>query len=513
MKKYMVLLSVLGLAACGGGSGGGAGIGAPSGLAVGESNARLTSMRSNSEYQVAQYVANKLGDDASSVRLSRSAVARSAFTPTTESSGNLNYDRARELVELAEWLVKNDTTEDDIKSKFNTSKDDRNDIKAALKLLDDMNCFVGGSAQETADRIIAHRTDFAEPLADLKAKTEVFNLKNVEVQTAEWSNRMVTLKFNVDRKGRIESIEYPEAQAIIDEARANGDEITDITVGPIGRVGDTNKFVEHAHFDDGTPVDIPYEYVGYGKRLGLQYADFGELKNDLTHVSENWGVQITPFAGGYIGKRVYTVDNAGVPHYDRMRDLADAADDDKITFNGIARGNVTYFWYDGPVLLDDNHYDTPIAEDGLTDNNATLVFDSTGTQTLTADFSDKWYKVQAIKDATGKNAFKIVGGTGGADERFHLPHDENGIVASNMTEGATPGMVDGNSAHNMVYQAGYYGPDGNTGNATEATALMHYQYTPDITHQDANGQNVEYGNVNVTIGFGGTVAQPTTPQP
>lgn len=100
------------------------------------------------------------------------------------------------------------------------------------------------------------------------------------------------------------------------------------------------------------------------------------------------------------------------------------------------------------------------------------------------------------------------GGTGGADERFHLPHDENGIVASNMTEGATPGMVDGNSAHNMVYQAGYYGPDGNTGNATEATALMHYQYTPDITHQDANGQYVEYGNVNVTIGFGGTLQQP-----
>ena len=159
MKKTSILLSsLIILTACGGGNGGsGTGIidkpdapFVPQEDTIASSNAKITNMVSNSEYQVALFVSNKLGTDAESVGLgdiaSRSVTTRGAFVPNV--SGSLYYDKAAELVDMAKWLNQSDTSEGDIIAEFNK---DKNKIKAALKLMDDMYCFVGGDAAEIVD--------------------------------------------------------------------------------------------------------------------------------------------------------------------------------------------------------------------------------------------------------------------------------------------------------------------------------------------------------------------------
>ena len=82
LAGILCLAMVLALTACGGGSGGSGTPGGdviippsdafvPQEDTIAESNAVLTSMVSNSEYQVALYVSNKLGDDAESVGLGK----------------------------------------------------------------------------------------------------------------------------------------------------------------------------------------------------------------------------------------------------------------------------------------------------------------------------------------------------------------------------------------------------------------------------------------------------------
>ena len=91
-------------------------------------------------------------------------VARVAFSKKT--TGNSGYDNARELADIAFWLAKEDTTKQEIIDLFNSTEQidnktvkGRTKIQAALKLLSDSYCFVGGNAQETADRILDKRAD------------------------------------------------------------------------------------------------------------------------------------------------------------------------------------------------------------------------------------------------------------------------------------------------------------------------------------------------------------------
>ena len=148
-----------------------------------------------------------------------------------------------------------------------------------------------------------------------------------------------------------------------------------------------------------------HEYISYAKDLGLKYSDFGILKTDYKNSTFNadaltpagqeevreflaaWGTEIAPFAGGYRDKEVDAT---------RMQELANNGE---IKFSGLAVADVR--------VRDDNAYngngiDIPLTDGAMRDNAATLVFDQTGTQTLTADFSKDWYKIQAIKNADGK---------------------------------------------------------------------------------------------------------------
>lgn len=564
MKKYFVLTSVLALAACGGGSGGG-GNGAPGAITtpttftdrVATSNSVITNMVSNSKTQVAVYVANKLGSDALTVGLGnagRSATTRGAFVPSANVGSGLDYDKAQELIELAQWLGDNGTTEQDIISMFNNSKEDKNKIKAALKLMDDMYCFVGGSAEETANRIISRRSanDFVAPLAELEQHAKIMTLDGVDLFTSEGYR----LKFNVDTDGKIVSYEYPDYLIHNDDGTVefNGDEypVDDDTDGIIARKNNTNIFVQESEIplsamndedpdanivsvdnitdvNDSIKVKLYDEYISYGKQLGLKYSDFGIMKNDFRTATfdvngvndagkqeireflDAWGVTMTPFAGGYVSKKISDTD------------MATLANNGDITFTGTAVADVRYrdgYAYNG------NGIDVPLTDGLMTDDGATLVFNQDGKQTLTADFSDDWYKIQAIKDTDGTNQLVVFGdrnGDGNIDENDRVTKkidvDGDGTVRTyDFTIATSPTGLDGDynviqsqDSHQMIFTTGYYG-DNNTPN--EATATMNYQFQNSSDwdwYQDPNDNNNWKpddhggdGNIGVELGFGGT---------
>jgi len=623
MKKYLVLLSVLGLTACGGGGGGVGMGGAPRAVvlkdSVAESNSVLTNMVSNSKTQVTVYVAKKLGEDASTVGLGnvgRSATTRGSFLPSANVGSGLDYDKAQELIELAEWLGNDSTSDQDIMAKFNTSTDDKNKIKAALKLLDGDQYFNGDSAEATANQIITQRSAnaFVTQLAELHQRSEIMTLDGVDLFNSEGYR----LKFNVDSDGKIISYEYPDF--VTHNADGTTTVYEDINVydsddNPIGqlhnpaeddsdglimRKGDTNRFVQESsiplsEMNDENPdanfvspenitnvngiikLKLYDEYISYAKQLGLRHSDFGIMKDDFTNATftatglnaagkqeirkfiDAWGVMITPFAGGYASKKMSDSE---------MTTLAGDATDNKMTFKGIAVADVRYrdgFAYNG------NGIDIPLTDDMMTDNNATLVFDDTGTQTLTADFSANWYKIQAIEDADGTtnrlvvfgdrngddspdSVFKTVvydgdvyggydgneydssvGDPFGSKNVSYNPSTNKTTVTYNFTLGSSSADIIGGSnvqitgndtdgwfanGESMTFTPNYYGDREPNLDPKEGVATMHYQYQQNtalnkvddghggFTFEDANGGE---GNINIELGFGGTLQQPAQP--
>lgn len=584
MKKTLILTSVLALTACGGGSGGGAGtpaeITTPTTFTdrVAASNSVITNMVSNSKTQVAVYVANKLGSDASSVGLGnagRSATTRGAFIPSANVGSGLDYDKAQELIELAEWLGDNTTTEQDIISMFDNSNEGKNKIKAALKLLDGMYCFVGGSAEETANRIIARRSanEFVAPLADLQKHSEIMTLDGVDLYTTEGYR----LKFNVDTDGKIVSYEYPDFVTHNDDGTTTvSDDINiydddhnligqmhnpgeDDDDGLIMRQGDTNIFVQEgsiplSEMSDEDPdanfvsaenitdvngrlnLKLYDEYISYAKRLGLKYSDFGIMRHDfktatftatgLNEAGEQevrqfidaWGVMMTPFAGGYTSKKISD------------GDMATLANDGNITFSGTAVADVRY--RDG-LAYNGNGIDVPLTDDLMTDNGATLVFNQSGTQTLTADFSDDWYKIQAIKNADGTNQLIVFSDRNndgvindadrvtktmdvdgdGTSRTYDFTISSSGVIPNGSGNGQITGDDENGwfmSGSSMTFTPNYYGDDGVP---SEAVATMTYQYQDNVPMNkvdDGNGgfyfenANNSDGNINIDLGFGGT---------
>lgn len=462
MKKYLVLTSVLALAACGGGSGGGNGgtndipgsIETPEKPfvpvkdTVAASNAQITGMVSNSETQVVTYVVNKLGNDAESVgfgNIARSTTSRAAFVPSV-TAGNTNYDKAKELMELAQWLGDDTTTHNDIVSMFNKSKSDQNKIKSALKLLDDMWCYVGGSADETARRILEHRAanKFDKPLGEIKEKSEIITLRDVYFLSADKefadTNEDFAFKFIINEDGQIIGLDT------IDDGQ---NEI-------IKREGDKNKF-------DTNDGDGSYATVNMlGNKIGLKYSDFGFLnmyENEDAEKADNVLFSM-PIAGGYTTKMI-DIDKDNLAS--------------NIVFNGIAVGNV-------------GEPDTSIKGDRLQlrDNSATLTFEKgTGNQILRANF-DNWYDVSATKYADGDAQIVFSNGDNIADnDKFWFKQDGERVASFDT------GKVANDKYENQVsVNFDYYGDNGN---AAEATGIIFYD-------QNAKDDNA----AKLLMGFGGT---------
>ena len=367
MKKFYLLTSILALAACGGGSGGGGSNSSVSEATrpyvdpIRTSNSKVTGMVSNSKYQVVRYVVNKLGsDDAAAVNLSRGATTRGSFVPSP-ATGDVDYDKAQELVDLAAWLVNDSTSHDDITNMFNTSTTDKNKIKAALKLMNDMWCFVGGDANETANRIISRRSSFETPLAELQHNTEVFNVSDARLILSD-GGFGGELKFDVDENtGEITGFELlPDEDDPEDEGMSFTTRLENSDAG-------------HTQFQ-GTVEDQPavLTYNSLGKELGLKYSDFGSFDIDRF---DNWRV---PLAGGYESKRITEMPTDEVANHETL------------SFQGKATGHVlrpNYYGDGDPAVIQLN---AP----------ASLKFyGHEGKTVMTASFSN-WYDVEYTKIRT-----------------------------------------------------------------------------------------------------------------
>ena len=450
MGKYISLLSVFALAGCmGGGSNGTGDIRIPSTYVdtVGQSNAQVTSMVSNSEYQVARYVANKLGEDAGSVNLTRGSSIRGAFTPSETGSENLDYNTAHELVELAAWLANSETEYDDIVETFNRSNEDKNKIKAALKLMDDMYCFVGGNAGKTAQRIIDRRSTFVLPLADLQQKTRVFDLSDVTFTMSEITDTADYDLINIETDSQTGEI--------------NGITMTHkgIQGNVIHRVGDK----VFADSDETIDVDM----------LGtLRYSDFGYVHTIDVETGTQWD---TALSGGY-------------EHYRIDKDDIHNA----ITFSGRAVGGVNreLHGYDDDTgeMIANQKLDTG-------PNGATLTFDD-GAEDLIMNFPD-WYTVRVHKDSD-KNTADIEFDATGKTINPDLQVEQNQYTDFNQqTYGiGTNGMIG-------RYDVAYYGLDGNV---SETTGIVSIRETTGIIGNpgDSNYNVDDVNELSFNSAFGMT---------
>lgn len=277
-----------------------------------------------------------------------------------------------------------------------------------------------------------------------------YDLENVSFNSIPTSGVIATLIFNTDADGKINSIQFPEAETIMESHEGS-----EVPVGPMKRQGDTNVFKWN---------NLPIYYESYAQDVGLKYADFGILKFDATSIGER--EFDVPFSGGYNIKNI---------NNDSMKDLAAEEISGKVVFTGLVKGQVSH---------SDLVTDTDIAlEGGLTDNDATLTFKSDGSQILAADF-ENWARIRAVKAADGKN-------------QFIVDHVYDGVDPMYVLATSSPGLEDGvMGIETMAMKTGYYGDD-NLPN--EAVGLVQYQYMTDYNEELHDYRH----HINVDLGFGG----------
>ena len=291
-----------------------------------------------------------------------------------------------------------------------------------------------------------------------------YDLENVTFKTIPTSGVISDLMFHTDTNGKIESIEFLDAEEIMSEH-----EDSSVLVGQIERQGDTNKFIAHQGQMPNMEqtADMQVEYISYSKQSGqgLTYSDFGMLRMDTSVlVDADVDTYDMPFIGGFDDKNVAN---------NRMKDLAQNENSD-IVFTGLAKGSVSY-----------SNQATDASENlDLVDTEATLTFAQDGTQTLAADFTN-WAQVEAVKAVNGTNQFIVRESYVANDSPYYLETSPAGLVDGAMNE------------HTMAFQTGYYG-DNNAPN--EGVGLVQYQYMHGYNESIHDYEH----HVNVDLGFGGT---------
>ncbi len=518
MRKNLFPIFALLLSACGGGGSTPYGEIPPINRteSVAQSNARITSMITNSKYQVARYVANQLGEaDAASINLVRGATARGAFVPAE--TGNENYDRAQEIIDLAAWLVDNNTSMDDIREKYDTSSADANKIKLALKLLRARDLYQGGDhSAETAENIVNNRASLAAPLAQLQHDTQIFDINTVRFDLAggHFSDYGQKISFSTDGRGRIKDISLSDDSRFEGIGRNGEDSTFSVTNRPIYHYtlqidGDDDIFVEGVtsikelkdklknklatKFGENTTeynnykdevdaitentfvtnteergkkiLDATFRPEFAGKDVGLRYSDFG-LMHITTHFHGRDPEDISEaIAGGYTNN-----------------EFAENVIQTSMHFTGRAIGTVQYRRY---AQTD------PMAEEVLVDTDtlgldgeASMDFDpASASQQVQMNFGN-WYNVSA--DTAGNITFsEYTGSTDNNHFRFNTENISGAAVNYDRTD---DGMM-ADSAPEIVVR--YFGDDV----ASESVGYVKVGEDRDI------GAN-SYENVLFNAGFG-----------
>jgi len=335
-----------------------------------------------------------------------------------------------------------------------------------------MNSFIviGGSNPTINPNVRAATTGTLQPDGGIR-----FDLENVTFKSIPTSGVIADLIFHTDNNGKIQSIEFPDAESIMQEHSNSS-----VFVGRLKRQGDTNIFVSRPgqipNMNQTSDMQIAYnsyaekrdangQIIQQGPRLA--YADFGLLEVDSSVlVGADEDTIYVPFMGGFDRKNV--VNNT-------MKNLAQTGD---VEFTGLVKGQVSY----------SNRINNTGINELLEDRQAKLVFADDGTQTLTADF-DNWAKISAVKLPNEKNKFIVHESYIDNEVPYYLAPN-NLATAPELDDGAMVGQ------HSMTFQTAYYGDD-NIPN--EGVGLVQYQY---MSGDNSSGDYEHH--INVDLGFGGT---------
>ncbi|HIU65865.1 MAG TPA: hypothetical protein IAC63_04490 [Candidatus Enterousia avicola] len=490
MRKSVFFVSLLALAACGGGSGGGTSGGiinpTPGEIVrpeyegsvsadIVDSNKKILSMDSSILDETARtaYLKEQFGEDGYNEYLAElrgenteTEVSTQSLTNragTSRKNGNSDKNICKSEHDCNQKIFDNMLAV--LNDLDNLDTMDEKDVKNALIAAgfkdeipgtwDDIKAWIRGNATEIINQ-------GGEVLNDPgKGKATEFKLNNAEFKTM-----LTTMKtglpademtLNIDEKtGEVIGIKFA------DVGSGSGEHNPEIFYNEgIDRKEATNEFVFDDEVASNSSGSFKMESYANVKELGLRYSDFGVLvATDGTKVNGNdiSGFQI-PFVGGYEVKHIAAAD---------IRNNEDLTEE--IFFKGIAKGTVEAPNESGKPAL------------AIEDNNAYLAFNrENGSETLSANF-DNWYRVDISKTPEGGYGFNCNADGKTIDEDYQLQHKPS-------FDGTVPN-------EQVLFDTAYYGD-----NKTPEEAVALFQYQQQI------GQDKDNGNINVFIGFGGKKAE------
>lgn len=494
MKKFLPIILVLTLAACGGGSGGGnVGNGGNAGVPGGgeifnpddfvkpeyngnvshdvvDSNAAVLTMHSSvfDETARTQYLIDAFGEEYYNALIA-------------ELSGKVN-DAVVDAVENRVGSARDNGGKNFCKSERDCNQmifDQMRKVLDNLDNLDDMNnkdirnaLIAAGFGKE----ISGHWDDIKDyvknhmNIDDIKNQGEEiyntpgkgsgeFNLKNTDFKamlTTIQNNVADIMTLQIDNDGRVIGVVFK------DVGSGSSGESPAILYSGLKRNDDTNRF-DFSDPDGEMPTSGEMEMISYAQDLGLRYSDFGVLVGaenaKITVTDEDGNISERdlsgyklPFAGGYDVKRI-----------DDKTQIAS-----NVTFYGFANGTVEPANASGAKAL-------PIES-----KNATLTFNAAnGEEHLTANF-DNWYKLDVIKNGMGQVIWVNTDDCGRRIPTEYVVKD-------------TP-LAGGAQNESVYFNTEFYGDDNIP---AEAVALFQYQQKVMDTPKEGGG------NLNIFLGFGG----------
>ncbi|MDR2685513.1 MAG: hypothetical protein LBB23_01920 [Rickettsiales bacterium] len=211
----------------------------------------------------------------------------------------------------------------------------------------------------------------ASGTANISGKTyKLYRLDDANFKAAMGNGKPDTMKFVIDKNGKITGIHF------VEEA---------VFKGELKRQNDTGNFIVNAAANGNATGSFAYDSIG--KQLGLSYSDFGTMTFNGSVGGENFTNVKVPFAGGYEIKKINKGDIAG-----------------EAKFTGRAIG---YIEAQGQGL----HNLIPASA-----KNATLTFNA-GKETLEANFSN-WYDVKISTFAYNDISVQFIGNGKNAPQAY-----------------------------------------------------------------------------------------------